>query len=225
MENSTKIKSIIEALLVVSEFGLSREEMKNVIGGVDDRDVDEAVRLLKEEYESLGRSFGLAEIAGRYRIVTRPEYMPWIANLYQKEIDRLTGPSLETLAIVAYKQPATRSEIESIRGVNVGGVLKALLDKELIQIRGRKDIPGRPLVYGTTQKFLETFGLNSLHDLPLLRDFKEEDLEYGKPNENMIVETEHSGTEDTAEDNIQEQEQVSETDKDEGNVLDPVDRK
>ena len=126
------------------------------------------------------RSFSMAEIAGRYRIVSKPEYLPWIHNLYRKDVDRLTGPSLETLAIVAYKQPATRAEIETIRGVNVGGVIKTLVEKDLIAIKGRKDVVGRPLMYATTQKFLEAFGLNSLEDLPLLRDFTEEDLEYGK---------------------------------------------
>ena len=91
------------------------------------------------------------------------------------------------MAIVGYKQPVTRAEVESIRGVNSGGVLKALLDKNLIRIRGRKDVIGRPLIYGTTEKFLEIFGLNSLDDLPVLKDFTEEDIEYGKPQEQSLV--------------------------------------
>ncbi len=190
MENIEKIKSIIEALLIVSEAGLSREELRNAIEGSDAKEINEAVRLLKEEYSSLSRAFNIAEVAGKCRIVTKPEYLPWISNLYQKEMDRLSGPALETLAIVAYKQPATRAEVESIRGVNVGGVLKALLEKDLIEVRGRKEVIGRPLVYGTTSKFLEIFGLNSLDDLPLLRDFTEEDLEYGKPHEQVEVEDE-----------------------------------
>ncbi len=188
MENIDKVKSIIEALLIVSEDGLSGEDLKGAMPDSDEKDIADGVRLLKEEYSASGRAFNIAEIAGRYRIVTHPEYMPWISNLYRKDIDRLTGPSLETLAIIAYKQPLTRAEVESIRGVNVGGVLKALLNKELIRVAGRKDVIGRPLVYGTTAKFLEIFGLNSLDDLPTLRDFSEEDLEYGKPREKVRVE-------------------------------------
>lgn len=180
MENIEKIKTIIEALLIVSEDGLNREDLQRAIESADAKDIEEGIRLLKEEYAGSARGFNIAEIAGRCRIVSKPEFMPWISNLYQKDPGRLTGPSLETLAIIAYKQPVTRGEIESIRGVSLGGMLKTLLDKELIQIKGRKEAPGRPLVYGTTEKFLELFGLNSLDDLPALRDFTEEDLEYGK---------------------------------------------
>jgi len=183
MENTGKIKSIIEALLIVSEGGLSGEELRDAINGSDIKDITESICSLREEYSITGRAFNIAEIAGKYRIVTRPEYMPWISNLYQKGPDRLTGPSLETLAIIAYKQPVTRGEAESIRGVNVGGVIKTLLEKDLIQVRGRKDVLGRPLVYGTTDKFLEIFGLNSLEDLPALKSFTEEDLEYVKASE------------------------------------------
>lgn len=194
MENMDKTKKIIEALLIISEAGLSREELKNAIENTDIKDIEEGVNLLKEDYVSSDRAFNIAEIAGKYRIVSKPEYMPWISKLYRKEIDRLSGPSLETLAIVAYKQPVTRAEIESVRGVNVGAVLKGLLDKELIYIKGRKDVIGRPLMYGTTEKFMEIFGLNSLSDLPELRDFREDDLEYGKPQEQMVLELEEQRT-------------------------------
>jgi len=196
MKNTGKIKSIIEALLIISEGGLSAAELKSAITDSDTKDIAEGIRLLREEYSATGRAFNIAEIAGKYRIVTQPEYMPWISNLYQKVTDRLTGPSLETLAIIAYKQPVTRAEVESVRGVNVGGVLKTLLEKDLIRIRGRKDVPGRPLIYGTTGKFLEIFGLNSLEDLPLLKSFSEEDLEYGMPQEQSIVAVEDTKEED-----------------------------
>ena len=188
MENIEKIKSIIEALLIVSDQGLSREQLKEAITDSSPKEIEEGVTLLKEDYNSPHRAFNIAEIAGKCRIVTKPEFMPWIANLYEKDVDRLTVPSLETLAIVAYKQPATRAEVEAVRGVNVGGVLKTLLDKDLLKVRGRKEVIGRPLMYGTTDKFLEIFGLNSLDDLPVLRDFSEEDLEYGKPQETVEVE-------------------------------------
>jgi segregation and condensation protein B len=175
-----KAKRIVEALLVISEAGLTKQQLYGAMEDFSPKDVDDALKSLKDEYDMPERSFGIAEIAGRYRIVTKPQYLPWINNLYRKDVDRLTGPSLETLAIIAYKQPATRAEIEAIRGVNVGGVIKTLVEKDLIVIKGRKDVVGRPLMYATTQKFLEAFGLNSLEDLPLLRDFTEEDLEYGK---------------------------------------------
>lgn len=192
-----KIKNIIEALLVISETGLTRDEIKNAIPESDTKDIDEGIRLLREEYDSDNRAFNISEIAGRYRLVTKSEYMPWIGNLYKKEAERLTGPSLETLAILAYKQPATRAEIEIVRGVNVGGVLKSLLEKGLIQVKGRKDVIGRPLVYGTTERFLELFGLNSLNDLPGLRDFSEDDLEYGKKQEHILPVEDMPGGQET----------------------------
>ena len=180
-----QVKRIVEALLVISEAGLTTQQLYGAIEEYSPKDIDDALKSLKDEYDLPERSFSMAEIAGRYRIVSKPEYLPWIHNLYRKDVDRLTGPSLETLAIIAYKQPATRAEIEVIRGVNVGGVIKTLVEKELIAIKGRKDVVGRPLMYASTQKFLEIFGLNSLEDLPLLRDFTEEDLDYGK---NRLVE-------------------------------------
>ena len=183
MDNIEKTRSIIEALLIVSEEGLTKDQLAGAINDVDPKEVEQGIKSLKEEYGSPARGFNIAEIAGRYRIVTKPEFMPWINNLYQKDADRLTAPSLETLAIIAYKQPATRAEIEAIRGVNVGGVIKTLLEKDLVIIKGRKDVIGRPLMYATTRKFLEIFGLNSLDDLPGLRDFSEEDLDYGKSQE------------------------------------------
>ena len=192
MENKKSVKSIIEALLVVSENGLSREDLEKAIMDADTKDIEDGISFLREEYSNSDRAFNIAEIAGRYRIVTKPEYIKWINKLYEKDIDRITGPSLETLAIIAYKQPVTRAEMESIRGVNIGGTVKTLLEKGLIEIRGRKNVLGRPLMYGTTKKFLEIFGLNSLSDLPILRDFSEDDLEYDKPQEVVEIDKEES---------------------------------
>ncbi len=200
MEDIKKMKGIIEAHLIVSESGLSAQDIKEAVEEADETDIIEAIELLQKECEETQRAYSISNIAGKYRIVTRPQYMPWISNLYQKEIERISGPSMETLAILAYKQPATRTEIESVRGVNVGGVLKALLDKGLVRVKGRKDIIGRPLIYETTEKFLELFGLNSLGDLPTLREFKEEDLEYGKTQEDDIVNIDHSEEEEELED-------------------------
>ncbi|MBD3380250.1 MAG: SMC-Scp complex subunit ScpB [Candidatus Omnitrophica bacterium] len=197
--DSDKLKNIIEALLIVSEHGLCIEEIKKAVTDTDRKDIENTISLLKSEYQGSRRAFNIAEIAGRYRIVSKPEYMPWISNLYQKEPTRLTGATLETLAIIAYKQPATRAEIESVRGVNVGGVLRTLLDKDLIEVRGRKDVIGKPLIYGTTDKFLELFGLNSLGDLPALREFTEDDLEYGKGEAPVPVDNEEKEEENTPE--------------------------
>lgn len=188
MEGIQELKKIIEALLMVSENGLDENEIKNVVVDVNEKEVREAIEVLKEEYSSEERAFYIAEIAGKVRIATKPEYVKWVSSLYQKKSERLTGPSLETLAILAYKQPATRAEIEAVRGVNVGGVINTLLEKDLIRVRGRKNVIGKPLLYGTTEKFLELFGLNSLDDLPMLRDFSQEDLEYGKPQDDQIIE-------------------------------------
>lgn len=178
METIEKIKNIIEALLIVSEEGLKREDIKNAIPDSEIRDIEDGIRLLKEEYAGANRAFNISEIAERYRIVTKPEYKQWINNLYQKKIERLSKPSLETLAIIAYKQPVTKTEIEGVRGVNTDGVLKTLLEKELIQIKGRRDVVGHPIIYGTTNKFMEMFGLNSTGDLPALKSFSETDLEF-----------------------------------------------
>ncbi len=184
------LKKIVEALLIVSGEGLTREELVKAIDDTDAKKLEEAITLLKEEYSSEDRAFNIAEIAGKCRIVSKPAYMQWINSLYEREPERLSAPALETLAIMAYKQPVTRAEAEKIRGVNVGGVLKTLLEKDLLEVRGRKDAIGKPLIYGTTDKFLQIFGLNSLADLPQLRDFTEEDLEYGKKQEGMIIENE-----------------------------------
>ncbi len=201
MEDKTQIKKIIEALLIVSGEGLSREDIFRTLEDATPESIDEAIGLLKEEYSSLERSFNIAEIAGKCRIVSKPEYMPWIGRLYEHEPERLSVPALETLAIIAYKQPLTRAEAEKIRGVDVGGVLKTLLEKELIEVRGRKDAVGQPLIYGTTEKFLQIFGLNSLDDLPQLRDFTEEDLEFTK-NRNTVVENDNTvGSEPQTDDN------------------------
>ncbi|GAG29911.1 unnamed protein product, partial [marine sediment metagenome] len=115
------------------------------------------------------------------------EFAPWVSKLFKRDESKLSNPSLETLAIIAYRQPLTRSEIEKIRGVNVEGVLKTLLDKGLIKIRSRKDAPGRPLAYGTTEAFLKRFGLGGLEQLPKLRDFTEHDLEFDREDEKLKI--------------------------------------
>ena len=170
MERSTA-KGIIEALLFASEKSISLEEICQVLEGEDKNTLKELIEELKGEYESQGRGFRLVKVAAGFQVCTRPDFAPWLAKLFRsRRISRFSKPALETLAIVAYRQPVTRAEVESIRGVNVEGVLRTLLEKGMVRIRGRKDSPGRPLIYGTTNRFLEYFGLNSLSELPRLEE-------------------------------------------------------
>jgi len=176
----TQAKNIIEAMLFVSDKPLFLNEIKGVMEGFDASHVKDVILELAKEYEDAQRSFNIKEIAGGFQIVTDPLLAPWLKKLYKTSgADRLTGPSLETLAIVAYKQPVTKPEIETIRGVNVDGVLKTLIEKSLVRIAGRRETVGRPILYGTTQKFLQYFGLSSLEELPKLEEFHitENDIE------------------------------------------------
>jgi segregation and condensation protein B len=130
--------------------------------------------VLKEEYARRGGAIVLLEVAGGYQLGTREELAPWIQKLDFYEHHRhLSRPTLETLAIIAYKQPVTRAEIEAIRGVNVERIARNLIERKLVRILGHKDVPGRPMVLGTTREFLELFGINGLSDLPPLKDFVE----------------------------------------------------
>lgn len=173
-------RRIIEALLFVSEKPVSIDTLKEVLVEIAPADIRALTEGLNVEYSSSGRSFSIKEIAGGFQMLTDPIYSKWISLLYKKSPDRLTGPSLETLAIIAYKQPITRSAIEAIRGVNVDGVLRTLEDRMLIKTRGRLEAPGRPILYGTTNEFLQHFGLRSLDELPKLKEFQESDLDFVK---------------------------------------------
>ena len=136
--------------------------------------MEEALRSLGQALEQEGRGVRLAEIAGGYRIVTKQEYASWIKRLDKtKTAAKLSRSALESLAIIVYKQPLVRAEIEEIRGVETSGVLRTLLERKLVRIVGRKEVPGRPIMYGTTKFFLEHFGLSDLSQLPPLREFKE----------------------------------------------------
>jgi len=172
-----KLKYLIECLLFVSEEPLTLEKIKAVLPSVDIKDIKEAIQNLADEYEQSQKGIYLAEVASGYQLRTRPEYAEWIRKFFQPSPQRLSTAALETLAIVAYKQPVMRSEIENIRGVDAGGILRMLLDRKLVKLLGRKELPGRPLLYGTTRYFLEIFGLKDISDLPTLKDM----VELGKP--------------------------------------------
>jgi len=160
------IKNIIESLLLVTEEPLTIDRIKSILIEPERKEVHNALTELAADYEARQGGFLLREVAGGYQIRTRPEYREWIKRLIQPKPLRLSKAALETLAIIAYKQPIIRSDIEHIRGVNCGGILRMLLERKLIRILGRKEIPGRPIVYATTKQFLETFELKDLKDLP-----------------------------------------------------------
>lgn len=168
-----QLKSILESLIFVSEEPVEQKQLSGLAGKVKKKLVTQALNELKEEYAARGGGIELVEIAGGYQFRTPAENAKWVGKLFESRPQRLTRASLETLAIVAYKQPLVRSDVERIRGVDSGGVLKTLLERELIKIVGRQDVPGRPVLYGTTDKFMEFFGLKSLTDLPPLRDITE----------------------------------------------------
>ena len=167
------IKNIIESLLFVAEEPLTIEHFKKIISGSETKELREALGELKADYEMRQGGFFLNEVAGGYQIRTRPEYMEWIKRLLQPKPMRLSKAALETLAIIAYKQPVIRSDGEHIRGVDCGGVLRVLLERKFIRVLGRKEIAGRPLIYATTKRFLEVFDLKNLKDLPTPKEIEE----------------------------------------------------
>jgi len=170
MPKSTKL--IVEALLFASDKPLTARDIHAVLPDVSLPNINSALRVLKYEYEAMGRSFGLKEVAGGYQLRSHSEYGAYILRMLQSSPNRLSRATMETLAIIAYKQPILRQEIERLRGVDVGGILKTLLEKDLIRIMGRKNLPGRPLIYGTSKKFLEVFDLKDLGSLPKLKEIK-----------------------------------------------------
>lgn len=141
--------------------------------------VVQVLRDLEEEYRQERRGFVLEEVAGGFRFRTRAEHADWMRRLNRSRPFRFSRAALESLAIIAYRQPITRAEIEYLRGVDSGGVIKTLLDRHLIRILGKKDVAGRPMIYGTTRGFLELFGLNDLASLPTLKEFSEITLDMG----------------------------------------------
>lgn len=166
------LKLIIEALLFTSDKPLNPVEIREYVPDATLSEIKSALRVLKFEYEAMGRSFSLKEVAEGFQLRTHSDYGSYILNMLRTSPNRLSRAALETLSIIAYKQPILRQEIEKYRGVDVGGILKTLLEKGLIRIMGRKDLPGKPLIYGTTKKFLEVFDLKDLNSLPKLKEIQ-----------------------------------------------------
>lgn len=157
----------VEAALLTADGALSAGKLGEALGGVPGSAIKDAVGSLNEVYTSTGRSFRIEQVAGGFQVMTLPEYADVLAALHKaRSQSKLTPAAMETLAIVAYKQPIVRAEVESIRGVASGEVLRSLMDRHLIKIVGRAEELGRPMLYGTTKTFLEVFGLANLSDLP-----------------------------------------------------------
>ncbi len=171
-----ELRKLIEAFIFAAESPLSLDRLCALLER-SRAELRPMIEQLLSDYPPSRRGFYLAEVAGGYQFRTDPECAPWLRKLNRERPFRFSQAALETLAIIAYRQPITRAEVEYLRGVDSGGVMKTLLDKGLLRILGKKDVPGRPLMYGTSRHFLELFGLRSLEDLPTLKEFSALDPE------------------------------------------------
>lgn len=170
---SDELKPILEALIFASPDPLTPETMVELLDGTPREDIEQALEALRAEYDERG-GLQMVRVAGGYQICTRPELHDWVRRLFhQHSKQRLSVQALETLAVIAYKQPITSAEIAEIRGVNVSGVVGTLLERHLVKVTGRKQVVGRPFLYATTQEFLNQFGLSDLDDLPKVEEMAE----------------------------------------------------
>lgn len=167
------IKEIVEALLFAVDTPLSLDRLCTILEEFEREDIRGGIEALRTDCSRRDRAIELVQVAGGYQLRSRPEFADYIRRLKKVKPTRFSPSSLETLAIIAYRQPVTRGEVEYLRGVDSGGILRSLLDKKLIRIIGKKDIPGKPLIYGTTREFMETFNLKDLASLPTLREIEE----------------------------------------------------
>ena len=203
-----EIKAIIENILLAADQPVNESQLKNLLA--DDTEKSTLKSILEElidEYKS--RNIQILQVAEGYQLCTRHDYSEWVRKFLKfDKTTKLSQPSLDTLAIIAYKQPLTRAEVEEIRGVDSSGVVRTLLEKKVISPGGRKKVPGRPIMYRTTRKFLEYFGLRDLSDLPTLEDFKESELENQVSPDQTTLPFDESPTDDIEEkvDSISESE-------------------
>lgn len=165
--------AIVEALVFAAETPLTLERVADIFPELKKTEIAGLFNNLVEAYEVRGGGIVLREVAGGFRFQTRIEMAPWVGKLKNTRPAALSSSAMETLAIVAYRQPVMKAEIDKIRGVDSGAALKGLLEKKIVKILGRKDVPGKPIIYGTTRKFLETFHLKDLSELPTLREMKD----------------------------------------------------
>jgi len=167
------LKQALEAVLFACDEPISVSRLHDILPEAAPQEIKDTLGQLRAEYEQTGRAFALDEIAGGFQLLTRPQYADIISRLKKAKADRkLSGAALETLAIIAYKQPIKRVDVEAIRGAQSGEVIRALMERNLVKITGRDEVPGAPLMYGTTKDFLDTFGLKSVEDLPKPEEVK-----------------------------------------------------
>ena len=166
------LPAIIESIIFAAETSLSLDRLCEILPEFERDDIRAALAELVGSHEGRGGGVHLAEVAGGWQFRTCPEYQEYVVRLVKTKSAKFSQSALETLAIIAYRQPITRAEVEHLRGVDCGGVLKSLLEKRLVRILGKKDIPGRPLIYGTSREFLEVFGLKDLKSLPTLKEIQ-----------------------------------------------------
>lgn len=196
MMEPNDVRAILESVLFASPVPVKFETLVGILPESSKEAILEQLLRLKEECGADSRGIDLIEVAGGYQYRTKPCWAGWVARLKKAKTVRLSQSALETLAIVAYRQPVIRPEIEEIRGVDSGWILRSLMEKELIKMVGRKDLPGRPIIYGTTKAFLELFNLNSLSDLPRLKEIQAPlEVEQG-PTTESPVEKIDGGTEE-----------------------------
>ncbi|MBS1258534.1 MAG: Segregation and condensation protein B [Candidatus Scalindua arabica] len=175
LENKSpdEVKRIVEALLFAVQEPISVCKISEIIEGTEAKEIREVIQQLREEYDTHDRVFQIEEIANGFQLLSRPEYHEWISKIRKKSGEsKLSQQALETLSIIAYKQPIIRADIEAIRGVQSGQMIRTLIEKGLVKITGRDEVLGRPLLYGTTTKFLDHFGLKSIKDLPKVEDLE-----------------------------------------------------
>lgn len=190
-------KRIVEAVLMAAESPLTPGKIASIVGSGSGRDAKKHIESLNADYDELSLSFRIEEVAGGFQILTRPEYNTWLTKLLRvRQETKLTPAAMETLAIIAYKQPCTRAEVEAIRGVAAGDMINRLREMNVVKIAGRAEDLGRPLLYGTTRRFLEVFGLPSLEDLPQVEALRPPSAKAPKPDvDETIVEKKSDSSE------------------------------
>ena len=170
--NEPTVESVTEAVLFASDEPLREARLADIVG-TSASQIRRHIKILNNKYQANNNAFRIEQIAGGYQMMTLSPYNHWLKKLLRvRDAGKLSPAALETLAIIAYKQPIIRADIETIRGVSVGEIIRTLMYKGLVKIIGRAEVVGRPLLYGTTKKFLEVFGLNSLKDLPKIEELK-----------------------------------------------------
>ncbi len=174
-QDQFSLRSILEAILLVADSPISLERFSRLLPEFDRAIINATLKEIQEEYDRDKRGFVLREVAGGFHLQTRRDLKTWVIRFKRSNPVRLSRAALETLAIVAYRQPVTRAEIENIRGVDTTGTLHFLLDRKIIRIAGRKEVAGRPLLYRTTRHFLEIFGLRDLSDLPSFTELEDQE--------------------------------------------------